>query len=297
MKSSSGSAGSAWLAWALLAPMVVMIAAFAVYPVGRMLVMSLFAQNLDTNLLPVFSGLENYRRMAGDGHFWRTVSTTLSFTGFAVGSEVVLGMGAALLIHHSVVGRGITRTVSLVPWVLPTSALALGWIWIFNGQFGVANDLLQKTGVLAEPIPWLGRPHTAFFVLVLADVWKTTPFITLLLLAGLQTIPAQLYEAASIDGASRWQRFRTVTLPLLRPVLFVAVIFRALQSFGIFDLVYVMTGGGPGGATETVAIYTYRNFMRYLDFGYGAALLVTGAALLAVLSVLIWFALGREKAA
>ncbi|MCK9588217.1 MAG: sugar ABC transporter permease [Terrimicrobiaceae bacterium] len=281
-------------AWWLLSPMLAMVAVFAVYPVGRMLVLSLFAQNLETNLLPVFSGFDNFLRVAGDGHFWQTVSRTLLFAGLAVGSELALGLASALAIHHSAVGRGLARTVALVPWVLPTSALALAWIWIFNDQFGVFNDLLQRLGVLREPFPWLGRPRAAFFALVMADVWKTTPFMMLLLLAGLQTIPAQLYEAAAIDGGSRWQRFRSITLPLLRPTIFVAVVFRALQSFGIFDLVYVMTGGGPGGATETVALYTYRNFMRYLDFGYGAALLVTGSVLLMVLTGAIWLALGRE---
>ncbi len=285
----------AWTAWALLAPALILVLGVAVYPVVRTLVLSFFTQNLSTNLEPVFSGLYNYQRLLADGHFWETVIRTLIFTGFAVGSELVLGLAAALAVHHSPFGRGLARTAALVPWVLPTAALGLGWIWIFNDQFGVVNDLLIHAGMLSKPIAWLGRPDTAFTALVLADVWKTTPFITLLLLAGLQTIPVQLYEAASIDGASRWQRFVQITLPMLQPTIFVAVLFRALQSFGIFDLVYVMTGGGPGGATETVAIYTYRNFMRYLDFGYGAALLVAGAGVLSVLTGGIWLVLGRSN--
>lgn len=281
--------------WGLLAPMLVLIGLLAVYPIARILVLSFCSQNLDTGLRPVFAGWDNYQRMIADGHYWETVWRTLVFTVSAVGSEVALGLGAALLIHHSPLGKGLARTVALVPWVLPTSALALGWIWIFNDQFGVFNDLLQRVGWLDAPLPWLGQPATAFLALVLADVWKTTPFVTLLLLAGLQTIPAQLYEAAAIDGGSRWQQFRTITLPLLKPVLLVAVVFRMLQSFGIFDLVYVMTGGGPGGATETVALYTYRNFMRYLDFGYGAALLVTSSIILAALTALLWTLLGTKE--
>jgi len=223
------------------------------------------------------------------------VRRTLWFTILAVGSELVLGLGAALVVHHSPFGRGMARTVALVPWVLPTAALGLGWIWIFNDQFGVVNDLLRATGLLDRPIAWLGMPETAFAALVLADVWKTAPFITLLLLAGLQTIPMELYEAAEMDGAGRVQRFLRITLPMLRPTIFVAVLFRTLQSFGIFDLVYVMTGGGPGGATETVALYTYRNFMRYLDFGYGSSLLVAGSLILAALTCILWFLLGRKE--
>jgi multiple sugar transport system permease protein len=282
-------------AWWLLLPMLLLVGAFAVYPVGRMIVLSTCTQNLETGLEPVFSGAANYSRAAGDGHFWETVRRTLLFTVLAVGSELLLGLLAALALHHTPVGRGFARTVALIPWVLPTSALALGWIWIFNDQFGVANDLLLRAGILTGPFAWLGHPHSAFAAVVIADVWKTTPFITLLLLAGLQTIPRQLYEAAAIDGASAWQRFRSITLPHLRPAIFVAVLFRVLQSFGIFDLVYVMTGGGPGGSTETVALYTYRNFMRYLDFGYGAALIVLSSLILAACAGMLWIFLERNS--
>jgi len=285
---------SAATAWWLLAPTVILTGGIAVYPVARTLILSVFTQNLGTGLEPVFAGWTNYERLLADGHFWETVVRTLVFTVLAVGAELVLGLAAALAVHHSPFGRGMARTVALVPWVLPTAALGLGWIWIFNDQFGVVNDLLRSAGLLDKPLAWLGQPATAFTALVLADVWKTTPFITLLLLAGLQTIPAPLYEAAEMDGAGRWQRFLRITLPMLRPAIFVAVLFRALQSFGIFDLVYVMTGGGPGSATETVALYTYRNFMRYLDFGYGAALLVAGSVILAVMTVILWFFLGRK---
>ncbi len=284
------------MAWALLAPALLLVAVVAVYPVVRTVTLSFFSQNLGTELQPVFTGLLNYQRLWADAHFWETVGRTLVFTGLAVGAEVVLGLAVALAVHHSPFGRGLARTAALVPWVLPTSALALGWIWIFNDQFGVVNDLLRGAGLIERPVVWLGRPGTAFSALVLADVWKTTPFIAILVLAGLQTIPGQLYEAAAIDGAGRVQQFARITLPMLRPTIFVAVLFRALQSFGIFDLVYVMTGGGPGGATETVAVYTYRNFMRYLDFGYGSALLVVGAGVMAVMTVAIWAVLGRERA-
>lgn len=285
--------GGRFGAWALLAPALVLVLLVGAYPLARTVGLSFFAQNLGTNLEPEFAGFDNYQRLILDGHFWECVVRTLVFTSVAVSLELVLGVAAALALHHSPVGRGLARTSALVPWVLPTSALALGWIWIFNDQFGVANALLTGAGILESPVAWLGQPDSAFTVLVLADVWKTTPFITILVLAARQTIAFDLYEAAQIDGASKWQQFCRITLPALRPTIFVAVLFRALQSFGIFDLVYVMTGGGPGGATETVALYTYRNFLRYLDFGYGAALLVAGSAILAGLALGIWLLLGR----
>lgn len=282
-------------AWLFLTPMLLLVGAVTVYPILRMVALSFTTQNLETGLAPMFAGVANYQRAWEDTHFWETVWRTLAFTFTAVGLELLLGLLAALALHHTAVGRGLARTAALVPWVLPTSALALGWIWIFNDQFGVFNDLLMRLGFLSAPFAWLGNPGTAFAAVILADVWKTTPFLTLLLLAGLQTIPGPLYEAASLDGASRWQRFRHITLPLLRPMIFIAVLFRTLQSFGIFDLVYVMTGGGPGGATETVALYTYRNFMRYLDFGYGAALLVVSSGILALVTFALWAALGRNR--
>jgi multiple sugar transport system permease protein len=283
------------LAWWLLAPMLLLVGVFAVYPIVRMVGMSFTTQNLETGLTPVFAGTSNYQRAWSDTHFWETVWRTLVFTISAVSLELLLGLCAALALHHSPVGRGFARTAALVPWVLPTSALALGWIWIFNDQFGVVNDLLMRFGILSSPFAWLGHPGSAFGAVILADVWKTTPFLTILVLAGLQTIPSQLYEAAALDGASRWRRFLHITLPLLRPVIFVAVLFRMLQSFGVFDLVYVMTGGGPGGATETVALYIYRNFMRYHHFGYGAALLVLSSCILAVLAAGLWALLGRNR--
>lgn len=283
------------LAWWFLAPALLLVAVFAVYPIVRMAILSLTSQSLETGLAPVYAGIGNYQRAWNDTHFWETVWRTVVFTASAVSLELLLGLGAALALHHSVIGRGLARTGALVPWALPTSALALGWIWIFNDQFGVVNDLLMRAGVLSSPYAWLGHPGSAFGAVVLADVWKTTPFLTLLILAGLQTVPAQLYEAAALDGASRWQRFLHITLPLLRPIIFVAVLFRMLQSFGIFDLVYVMTGGGPGGATETVALYIYRNFMRYLDFGYGAALLLLSSTILALFALGLWALIGRDR--
>jgi multiple sugar transport system permease protein len=155
-------------------------------------------------------------------------------------------------------------------------------MWMFNDQYGIINAILLKTGVMDAPIAWLAKPQTAMVAVILADVWKTFPFVLIVLLAGLQSIPAEMYEAIEIDGGNAWHRFRYVTLPSLLPFVFLALIFRIVQAFAIFDLVYVLTGGGPGGATETVSVYSYYTFMRYLDFGYGAALVVVMVAVLAL---------------
>ncbi|WP_264327906.1 carbohydrate ABC transporter permease [Romeriopsis navalis] len=262
------------IGWLLLAPALILLGLVFAYPILRAFWQSLFTQNLGTELKPVFSGLANYARMSGDGRFWQSLTNSLVFTVVSVVIELVLGMGVALVLNQSFRGRGIVRTIALLPWALPTALIALAWTWIFNDQFGVVNDILMKLGLIQEGINWLGDPTLAMVATIVADVWKTTPFISILLLAGLQSISSDLYEAHAIDGATPWQSFRQITLPLLMPQILIAALFRIAQSFGIFDLIAVMTGGGPAGATEMVSLYVYSTVMRYLDFGYGSALVV-----------------------
>ncbi len=270
----------------LLLPAIVLLLLVFAYPIGRSLWLGLFAQNLGTELQPVFIGLDNYVRILGDGHFWQTFWITLRFTVISVALELLLGLGIALILNRPFQGRSAVRTIAILPWALPTALIALGWTWIFNDQYGIANDILLRLGLLQTGINWLGEPFTATVALIIADVWKTTPFISIILLAGLQSIPADLYEAYAIEGASPWQRFGHITLPLLLPQIIIAVLFRFAQAFGIFDLMQVMTGGGPGGATEVVSLYIYANAMRYLDFGYASALIVvTFLLLLAVIAL------------
>ena len=268
--------------WLLLAPALILLLLIFAYPIARAVFQSFFTRNLGTELEPVFSGLTNYGRMIGDGRFWQSLWNTSVFTTFSVVLELILGMVIALILNRSFPGRGIVRTIAILPWALPTALIALGWAWIFNDQFGIANDILLRLGLIETGINWLGRPVLAMMALVVADVWKTTPFISILLLAGLQSISGDLYEAYSLEGASAWQQFRKITLPLLMPQILIAALFRFAQAFGIFDLVSVMTGGGPGGSTETVSLYVYSMVMRYLDFGYGAALVVVTFVLLIV---------------
>ena len=268
--------------WLLLIPALLVLALVFIYPIARAFWLSLFTENLGTQLQPVFSGLTNYFRMLGDGRFWQSMGNTAIFTVISVVLELILGLGIALVLNQSFSGRGIVRTIAIIPWALPTAVMGLAWAWIFNDQYGVVNDILQRLGAIDLGINWLGSPALAMTALIVADVWKTTPFISIILLAGLQSISQDLYEAHAMDGANPWQSFSQITLPLLMPQILIALLFRFAQAFGIFDLVQVMTGGGPAGATETVSIYIYSTVMRYLDFGYGAALIVVTFLLLIV---------------
>ncbi|OKH15628.1 sugar ABC transporter permease [Fischerella major NIES-592] len=267
-------------AWLFLLPALLLLLLVFGYPILRAFWLSLFAQNLGTQLQANFAGLDNYVRMAGDGRFWQSFWISSVFTTASVIFELVLGLGIALILNQRFFGRGAVRTVAIIPWALPTALIGLAWAWIFNDQFGVVNDILLRLGVIQTGINWLGEPTLAMVAVVFADVWKTTPFISILLLAGLQSISSDLYEAHAIDGAKPWQSFYQITLPLLMPQILIAMLFRFAQAFGIFDLIAVMTGGGPGGATEVVSLYIYSTIMRYLDFGYGAALVVVTFLLL-----------------
>jgi multiple sugar transport system permease protein len=282
--------------WLLVAPALLLLLLVFAYPIGRAFWLSLFAENLGTKLQPVYAGFDNYVRMAFDGRFWQSLGNTAFFTVISVVLELLLGLGIALVLNQSFRGRGGVRTIAILPWALPTAVMALTWTWIFNDQYGVWNDILLRLGLIETGVNWLGEPQWAMLTIVAADVWKTTPFISILLLAGLQSISQDLYEAHRVDGASPWQSFRQITLPLLMPQILIALLFRFAQAFGIFDLVKVMTGGGPAGTTETVSIYIYATVMRYLDFGYGAALVVITFLLLVLVVAIASFLLSKVRA-
>ncbi|HAG81587.1 MAG TPA: sugar ABC transporter permease [Cyanobacteria bacterium UBA12227] len=281
------------IGWLLLIPALLLLFLVFTYPIGRAFWLGFFTQNLGTQLQPRFSGLANYGRLLGDGRFWQSLWNTTIFTTVSILLELLIGMAIALVLDKSFRGRGLIRTVVLIPWALPTAVMGLAWAWIFNDQYGVANDILRILG--QDTVTWLGEPAWAMIALIIADVWKTTPFIAIILLAGLQSISADLYEAHAIDGANPVQSFKQITLPLLTPQILIALLFRFAQSFGIFDLVQVMTGGGPAGATEMVSIYIYATVRRYLDFGYGAALVVVTFLLLIATVIMVSFLLSKTK--
>lgn len=240
-------------------------------------------------------GATHYGEVFSDRELGKVAFNTAAFAFASVSLEMCLGLLFAIVLHQTFLLRGIVRAIALIPWALPTAVMAMSWKWIFNDSYGVANDLAIRLSLVGHGIAWLGRPGAAFAAIVLADVWKTTPFVTIILLAGLQSIPRDLYDAMSIDGAGPLQRFRLVTLPLLRPSIALALTFRLIQAIGIFDLVRVMTGGGPADSTKTVALYIYDVLISYGMPEYGAAL--TGVVALATFLVAATFgALARGRA-
>lgn len=251
------------LAWMLLAPTLILLGAIAVGPLLATAWESLHQHDLRMPWLGrPFVGWDHYRAALADERLREAVVHTVLFAAASVSIEIVLGMSLALALDALTRGRGLARVVVLLPWALPTVVAALVWRFMFESQ-GIA-------GILYED--WLSRPLAAWVPIVLGDVWKSTPFVALLLLAGLQGIDSSLYEAARMDGATRWRRFTEVTLPQLRPAITVALVFRTMDAFRVFDLVYVLTGGGPGTATEVISLYAFTTLLQDLRFGYGSAL-------------------------
>jgi ABC-type sugar transport system permease subunit len=231
-----------------------------------------------------FIGLDNFAEAAHDPRFISALMRTVAFAAVTVPLELALGLALALLMHTSVRGRGVVRLAALLPWAIPTAVAALIWRFMFDVQ----------GGIFAAQFDWFAHPLAAWVPIGAADVWKTTPFVAILLLAGLQTIDPALYEAAQIDGANALRRFVTITLPLLAPAITVAAAFRALDALRLFDLAYAMTGGGPGTATEPLSLYAFIALMQRLRFGYGSALSIT-VFLLTFVFALVWVrALGRS---
>lgn len=280
-------------AYLLLFPLLLLVAAFILFPVLATTVNSLFR---DVSYMPRrFVGLDNFTHLMAQAEFRQAVRFTCLFTAVAVVLEAVFGMGFALLLNESFRGRGALRTVILIPWAIPTIVSAKIWTLIFDYSYGVLNTVVLALGLSADRINWLGTSIMAFWSLVVAEVWKTTPFMVIILLAGLQAIPRDLYEQAEVDGARVWGRFRNVTLPMVRPVLTIALVFRTIDSLRIFDLVYVLTGGGPGGDTQTLSMLGY-TYYRNNSFGRGSAVsLVT--FLIVFLVTLAYIHAGRFREA
>jgi len=259
-------------ALAMLAPAGIVVFGVVLYPVGRTLVVSLFAVDSPLPGHYPFVGLRNYVRVFSDPSFYPVLWHTLYFTLLSTGLELTLGIGVGLLLNAPLRARWLWRSLVVLPWAVPTIVNGALWRWIYNGQYGALNGLLQTLHISDGPHYWLGTPFLALNMVIIADVWKNTSLVAFFVLAGLQTIPAELYEAARMDGASALRAFWRVTLPLLRPSIAVVLILRTIEAFKVFDIIYVMTGGGPASGTQTVAFYTYLQAFSNQLFGYGAAL-------------------------
>ncbi|AEV19705.1 Binding-protein-dependent transport system inner membrane component [Geobacillus thermoleovorans CCB_US3_UF5] len=243
---------------------------------------------------PNFVGLKHYKDSFSDMRLWKALWNTTFFTVVSVAIELVLGLGIALLINKAFFGRGVVRATILIPWAIPTAVSALMWKFLYDGQNGIVAKYFETVGLVDRMGDLLTTEAGAMFAVIFADVWKTTPYMALLLLAGLQTIPSSLYEAASIDGATKWQQFTQITLPLLKSSILVALLFRTLDAFRVFDLIYVLTGGGPANSTETISILAYKVMFSQTNFGAGSALAVVVFLCVAIISMIYIKWLGKD---
>src|SRR5215217_317586 len=258
------------LAWLLVAPSVLVVALVALYPLFQSVRLSFTNARFGSARPVQYVGVDNYVRLFNDNTFISALGHTVTFTVVSVAIETVLGIVIALIINSNFTGRGVVRTSMLIPWAIPTVVSSQLWRFMYNQDNGVINDVLvYRLHLLDAPVAWIANPTTSLAAIVAVDVWKTTPFMALLLLAGLQIIPGDVYEAATVDGANKWQQFWQITLPLLKPALLVALIFRTLDAFRVFDVIYVMKQFAP--ETMTVAVYARQQLIDLARLGRGSA--------------------------
>jgi len=247
-----------------------MLLALTIFPLAFSLILSLHKWSLTKPGPWKFVGLLNYYEIIKDDVFWRIIRNTFVFTISAVSLQFVIGIGLANLLNKELRGEGVFRSVLVMPMMIPPILVGLIWLFMYKKDFGIINNMLSLLRI--DPITWLSKPITAMPAIIIADTWQWTPFMFLLFLAGLKSLPIEIYESARIDGASSWQLFRFLTLPLLKPIILIAVIIRFMDAFRIFDKIFQLTGGGPGVSTETISLYIYRNGLRYFNMGYSTAL-------------------------
>lgn len=290
---SKQARSEAILAMWFVLPAMLTVALIAFLPLARTFWLSLWEINLRfANTPRVFVGLGNYWDILQDSRFHNALKVSGMIAFWSIVAELVLGMLFALAMNRAFIGRGPVRASVLVPWALTTVVSAKMWQLMYQTDFGIINRFLGDLHIISKPIPWLASPDWALWSLILAEIWKTTPFAALLLLAGLQLIPSDLYEASELDGASEWSTFWHITLPLLRPTLLVVLLFRFIDVARMFDLPFVLTGGGPGFQTETLTMYTYRVLFTNLQFGMGSALAVSVFIVVLIFSFLFIKVLG-----
>lgn len=281
--------------YATILPVLLVVAVFTVYPLFHSVYLSVHENVLTRPLDNDFVGLQNFREVVGGYYFWRSLWSTAVFAAMAVAAVTLYGLGVALLLNQpAVLGSTLLKVVVLLPWAIPSVISGIIWRWIFDGDYGVLNGLLLVTGVVERYVPWMSQTLTARVCMVIAHVWKQGPLAAVFLLAALQVIPAELYDAVRMDGAGRWNAFRFVTVPYLKATLALVLIYETIVAVATFDLVYVMTGGGPADATAIIGWYAYTEIFRFLNLGHGAALaIILGVLLLGL--VMIYLRLLRSE--
>lgn len=276
-------------AWPYLIPTLVFLALFLAYPIIKVVNESFYQDILiRPDLGRTFIGLGNYVNLLGDPTVLRALRITVLWTLLSVTGKTVIGFLTAMLLQHPFKGRRLYMTLLMIPWVTPVVVAAIVWRWVLDGQFGQLNGLLTSLGIIREPISWLGQQGTAFVSTAVVDMWVGIPFMAMVLMAGLQAVPNELYEASRIDGASGWQAFRFVTLPVVRPILLVATLLSSVWTFNSFQVVWPLTRGGPAGATTTLVVRTFTTAFGSFDFGQAAALATFVFVLLMVVSYGYW---------
>lgn len=273
------------LAFLLLLPSLVLVFGVVVYPLVRTLVTSLHDVNSAMPGVYPFVGVHNYAELLQDPEFWSSLFRTVYFTFVTTAVELTLGILLGVLLNAKFRGRALVRALVIIPWAVPTVVSGALWRWIFNGNYGALNAALAQTHLIGQYKQWLGTPWLALHMIMIEDIWKFTPFVALFVLAGLQTIPDELHEAGMVDGAGTIRRFFAITLPLLTPVILVTAVLRTIDGFRLFDIVYVMTRGGPANGTETSAFYTYVRAFSDQSFGLGSALALTLTAVILVVTI------------
>ena len=274
-------------AYAMIAPAVLIIFGMGVFPV----VYSIWLSFNDVNPMTFdtdFIGLENYKDIFVNPEFWQSIGITLYFCVVSIVIQLILGFLVAMLLNQKFVGRGIVRALILLPWAVPTIVNANVWNWILNANYGILNRLLMKLGIISDSIAWLSDGGTALHMIILADTWRMLPLVVIMLLAGLQTVSKSVWEAAVVDGAGAWRRLRAVYIPALKPMILVILVLRTIQAIRVFDIVYVLTKGGPANKTMVISFYSYYETFNYLNYGKGAAIAMVIAVLALVLS-LVYF--------
>jgi multiple sugar transport system permease protein len=266
----------------LLTPALAVLLSLSIYPLIYSITISLQRETADG----LKWTLANFARLGSDSFFLTAMAHTFVYAAAALVLEFSIGLGLALLLNTQMRGRGFFRATLLVPMMLPTVVVGVVWRLMLNANFGAINGTLKEFGLNTESLTWTASPRLAFLSVIVVDVWQWTPFVFLVLLAGLQAIPQEPYEAALIDGSSRWQTFRYVTLPLLKPAILIALLLRTMDLLRVFDQIFILTEGGPGFATETISLYIYRTAFRFFDFGYAAAMSFVLLALTNVISTI-----------
>jgi multiple sugar transport system permease protein len=277
--------GKKVLPYALLSPAVLVTLTIVFFPMIQAAWMSFHDYVLFRPKDISFVGFRNFITAFTDEVFWISFRHTVVWIGITVPAQLLLGLGTALLLNQNFFWRPIARALIIIPWALPSVVIALMWVWIYDSNYGILNDLLLRANILKTAIPWLANPDTALYAIILTLTWQGFPFFAVMILAGLQSIPASYYEAAAIDGASTFSQFWYITLPGISGVVFTAVLLRIIWVANSIDVIFVMTGGGPGYATYTLPLYAFIKARTGLDFGYGSAIAVLFAAML--LSVVV----------